>query len=57
VLKRVRSARIYVSDQQRALDFFTGTLGCELLTDEPMGPGTTHAKLTARGVRFTEERS
>jgi len=40
VLKRVRSAGIYVSDQQRALDFFTGVLGCELLTDEPMGPGT-----------------
>jgi catechol 2,3-dioxygenase-like lactoylglutathione lyase family enzyme len=39
VLKRVRSAGIYVSDQQRALEFFTGTLGCELLTDEPMGPG------------------
>ena len=39
MLKRVRSAGIYVSDQQRALEFFTGTLGCELLTDEPMGPG------------------
>ena len=39
MLKRVRSAGIYVSDQQRALDFFTGKLGCELLSDEPMVPG------------------
>ena len=38
MLKRVRSAGIYVSDQQRALDFFTGTLGCQVLMDEPMGP-------------------
>ena len=38
MLTRVRSAGIYVSDQQRALDFFTETLGFELLADEPMGP-------------------
>ena len=39
MVKRVRSAGIYVSDQQRAVEFFTETLGCELLTDERMGAG------------------
>jgi uncharacterized glyoxalase superfamily protein PhnB len=39
VLTRVRSVGIYVSDQQRALDFYTKVLGCELITDQPMGEG------------------
>jgi uncharacterized glyoxalase superfamily protein PhnB len=38
VLTRVRSVGIYVADQQRALQFYTGVLGCELVTDRPMGP-------------------
>ena len=42
MLTRVRSVGIYVSDQQRALEFFTEVLGCELVVDEPMGsePGS-----------------
>jgi uncharacterized glyoxalase superfamily protein PhnB len=39
MLTKVRSVGIYVSDQQRALDFFTQALGCEALTDVPMGEG------------------
>lgn len=39
VLTRVWSVGIYVSDQQRALKFYTKTLGCDLITDVPMGPG------------------
>jgi catechol 2,3-dioxygenase-like lactoylglutathione lyase family enzyme len=39
VLTKVRSVGIFVSDQQRALDFFTGTLGCETLADIAMGGG------------------
>ncbi|BDG60390.1 VOC family protein [Caldinitratiruptor microaerophilus] len=39
MLTRVRSVGIYVSDQQRALEFYTQVLGCELVTDMPMGPG------------------
>lgn len=38
-MKRVRSVGIHVSDQQRALDFYTGVLGCSLVTDQPMGEG------------------
>ena len=39
MITRLRSAGIYVSDQQRALDFYTQTLGCELVMDVPMGDG------------------
>jgi catechol 2,3-dioxygenase-like lactoylglutathione lyase family enzyme len=38
MLTRVRSVGIYVADQQRALEFFTEVLGCELVVDEAMGP-------------------
>ena len=37
MLTKVRSVGIYVSDQQRALDFYTQTLGCEPVADQPMG--------------------
>ena len=39
MLTKVRSVGIYVSDQQRALDFYTDMLGCELVVDVPMGDG------------------
>ena len=38
MLTRVWSVGIYGSDQQRALEFYTRILGCELVTDQPMGP-------------------
>lgn len=34
-----RFAVLYFTDQQRALDFFTGPLGFELRTDAPFGDG------------------
>ena len=37
MLKRVRSVGIYVSDQQRALEFYRDVLGCDVLADLPMG--------------------
>jgi catechol 2,3-dioxygenase-like lactoylglutathione lyase family enzyme len=37
-ISRVRSAQIYCGDQDRAKRFWTDTLGCELIQDEPMGP-------------------
>ncbi|HEV2920157.1 MAG TPA: VOC family protein [Actinomycetota bacterium] len=42
MLTAVRSVGIYVGDQDRAKEFFTGTLGFELVQDTPMGeePGT-----------------
>jgi catechol 2,3-dioxygenase-like lactoylglutathione lyase family enzyme len=39
MLTKVRSVGIYVSDQQRALDFFTEALGCVVLADLPLGEG------------------
>jgi catechol 2,3-dioxygenase-like lactoylglutathione lyase family enzyme len=39
MLTKVRSVGIYVSDQQRALDFFRDVLGCEVVADIPMGKG------------------
>lgn len=36
-IKRVSIASVPVSDQDRALDFYVGALGFELLDDEPMG--------------------
>jgi uncharacterized glyoxalase superfamily protein PhnB len=44
VLTRVRSVGIFVSDQQRALDFWTGTIGCEVVVDQPMGEGPDAAR-------------
>jgi lactoylglutathione lyase len=39
MITHVRSVGIYVRDQQRALDFYTKTLGFELLRNAPMGEG------------------
>jgi lactoylglutathione lyase len=38
-----------VRDQQRAVDFFVGTLGFELRRDEPMGPDTRWIELAPPG--------
>jgi uncharacterized glyoxalase superfamily protein PhnB len=39
VLTKVRSVGIYVSDQQRALNFYRDALGCDVVADLPMGEG------------------
>ena len=39
MITRASTAGIYVSDQDRALDFYTGKLGFEKLTDDPMEGG------------------
>ena len=39
MLTRMRSVGTPVSNQQRALEFYTRVLGCELVTDQPMGEG------------------
>jgi len=41
VIRRARSAGIYVSDQDRALRFFTEVLGMEVRADRPMGEDAT----------------
>jgi lactoylglutathione lyase len=37
MINKVAKAGVYVSDQQRALDFYTDVLGFRLVTDQPMG--------------------
>jgi predicted enzyme related to lactoylglutathione lyase len=37
MITKARSVGIYVTDQQRALDFYTQKLGFKLLQDQPMG--------------------
>ena len=44
MLAAVRSAGVYVGDQDRAKRFFTETLGFELLQDVPMGEGPQAAR-------------
>jgi predicted enzyme related to lactoylglutathione lyase len=39
-ITKASTVGIYVSDQERALDFYTNALGFEKLVDEPMGPDT-----------------
>ena len=38
MITSVKSVGVYVSDQQRALDFYTNQLGFEKRRDDPMGP-------------------
>jgi predicted enzyme related to lactoylglutathione lyase len=38
MITKARSVGIYVTNQQRALDFYTQKLGFQLLQDQPMGP-------------------
>jgi lactoylglutathione lyase len=38
VIKHIQTTTIYVSDQDRALDFYVGKLGFEKRADQPMGP-------------------
>lgn len=42
---RLQTISIFVDDQQRALDFYTGTLGFEVTADVPLGD---HRWLTVR---------
>ncbi len=39
MIRKLKFTSIPVRDQDRALQFYVGTLGCILQTDQPMGPG------------------
>lgn len=39
MIRKIKFASIPVRDQDRALEFYVGTLGFTLITDQPMGPG------------------
>lgn len=42
MINKVGTVSIFVSDQDRAKDFYVNTLGFELHTDQPLYPGATH---------------
>jgi len=39
MIKGIKFVNIPVADQERALAFYTGTLGFSVATNQPMGPG------------------
>jgi predicted enzyme related to lactoylglutathione lyase len=39
MIRKIKFSSIPVRDQDRALEFYVGTLGFTLMTDQPMGPG------------------
>jgi predicted enzyme related to lactoylglutathione lyase len=60
MITHIKFAGIPVSDQDRALAFYTEKLGFEIATDQPMGPGKRWIELrigqsTTRLVLFTPE--
>ncbi|PWT83068.1 MAG: glyoxalase [Acidobacteria bacterium] len=45
MIRKIKFTSIPVRDQDRALEFYVGTLGFALLTDQPMGPGQRWVEL------------
>lgn len=50
---RLHYATVYVEDQDRALEFYTGTLGFEVRQDNPMGPGQRWLEVAPPGASTT----
>ena len=55
MITKVRSVGIYVSDQQRALEFYSEKLGCEVVMNQPMGPDPDSPRWIE--VRFPGDRT
>lgn len=51
MLKRIKFVGIPVRDQQRALEFWTRTLGLQVVTDQPMGDGGRWIELKILGAQ------
>lgn len=49
MITKVDIVGAYVSDQQRALEFYTQKLGMELRTDQPMGPDQRWIEVGPKG--------
>lgn len=49
-IKQVQSVSVFVSDQQRALDFYTNVLGLELHLDATYSPGYRWIEVAPRGA-------
>ena len=50
MIKQVKFVSISVTDQQRALDFYTGKLGFKVLTDQSFGEGMRWLELRVGGA-------
>ncbi len=50
MIRAIKFVSIPVSDQDRALDFYTGKLGFTILTDQPMGEGQRWIELGIPGA-------
>jgi catechol 2,3-dioxygenase-like lactoylglutathione lyase family enzyme len=52
-ITRVQIISVPVSDQDRALEFYVGVLGFELLYDTPMGPDMRWVQIVPKGAQTT----
>jgi catechol 2,3-dioxygenase-like lactoylglutathione lyase family enzyme len=52
-LTKVGRVCVTISDTDRALDFYVGTLGFEKVVDEPMGPGMRWVEVAVQGRETT----
>lgn len=50
MIKAIKFVSVYVSDQDRALDFYTRKLGFSVVTDQPMGPDARWIELRIPGA-------
>lgn len=50
MIKAVKFVSIPVTDQDRALEFYTGTLGMSVVTDQPFGQGQRWIELRIPGA-------
>jgi lactoylglutathione lyase len=51
VLTKIGTVTIHVSDQDKALEFYTRKLGFELRSDQPMGPGQRWIEVAPPGAQ------
>lgn len=51
MITKASTVGIYVSDQDRALDFYVNKLGFEKLIDEPMGSGARWIEVAPAGAQ------
>src|ERR1700750_3409855 len=49
-LTQVKLLSVPVADQDRARDFYVGTLGLELIADTPMGPDQRWVQVAPKGA-------
>lgn len=53
MIQRAASIGVYVSDQNRALEFYIAKLGFKLRSDEQVGPNTRRVEVAPDGAQTT----